>query len=161
MKVTVFNLVEKFHRHVIFETTVDFTHPAHQITGKHPLMEKSFTCNLNIYLIRNPSIYECVCNVGYHGDGYTCELEINCLNQPSLCSENAQCTQTAAGLQCVCHTGFIGNGSVCTKPPTLESGFLLLSQGVATVRIPFDGKRGQPVSMSNVGIENDSVDEPN
>lgn len=114
------------------------------------IIKTSFNFVTNTYITRDTSIYECVCNVGYHGDGYTCELEINCLNQPSLCSENAQCTQTAAGLQCVCHTGFIGNGSVCTKPPRLDSGFLLLSQGVATVRIPFDGKRGQPVSMSNV-----------
>ncbi|KAG4067397.1 hypothetical protein HA402_011951, partial [Bradysia odoriphaga] len=101
---------------------------------------------------RNTSIYECVCDVGYTGDGFTCELEINCQNQPSLCSENAQCVPTSAGLQCVCQVGFIGNGSVCSKPPSLESGFLLLSQGVATVRIPFDGKRGQPVSMSNMAI---------
>lgn len=122
-----------------------------------PVQFYNSTDRRSILLLRNPSIYECVCNVGYHGDGFTCELEINCLNQPSLCSENAQCLQTTAGLQCVCQTGFIGNGSVCSKPPTLESGFLLLSQGVATVRIPFDGKRGQPVSMSNVLINNGSV----
>lgn len=46
--------------------------------------------------------------------------------------------------------GFIGNGSHCEEPVRHESGFLLLSQGVATVKLPFDGKRGTPISMANV-----------
>lgn len=46
--------------------------------------------------------------------------------------------------------GFIGNGSYCAPPPRYDSGFLLLSQGVAAVRIPFDGKRGRPVTMMSV-----------
>lgn len=48
--------------------------------------------------------------------------------------------------------GFIGNGSHCAEPPRYDFGFLLLSQGVATIRVPFNGKRGKPVTMSSVSL---------
>lgn len=95
-------------------------------------------------------MYECVCNTGYYGDGFVCLPEINCLNVPNMCDVNARCVSTTSGLQCICNTGYTGNGTYCTEPPRYESGFLLISQGVATVRVPFDGKRGKPVSMSSV-----------
>lgn len=48
-------------------------------------------------------------------------------------------------------SGFIGNGSVCKEPPKLESGFLIVSQGVAAVKIPLSGnKRGVPVSTASM-----------
>lgn len=46
--------------------------------------------------------------------------------------------------------GFIGNGTYCIEPVRQESAFLLLSQGVAIVKIPADGKRGFPIAMSGV-----------
>lgn len=47
--------------------------------------------------------------------------------------------------------GFTGNGSVCKEPPKLEVGFLIISQGVATVKIPLSGsKRGTPVSTASM-----------
>lgn len=46
--------------------------------------------------------------------------------------------------------GFIGNGSHCEEPIRQGSGFLLLSQGVATVKIPFSGRPGIPISMAGV-----------
>jgi nidogen (entactin) len=49
-------------------------------------------------------------------------------------------------------SGFIGNGSSCSAAPRLESGFLFISQGVATVRIPFDGSRGRPIAMAQMAI---------
>lgn len=57
--------------------------------------------------------------------------------------------------------GFIGNGSYCTEPPKLESGFLIVSQGVATVKVPLNGnKRGAPVStaMMAIGVDKDCVE---
>lgn len=47
-------------------------------------------------------------------------------------------------------TGFIGNGTYCHEPIRQESGFLLLSQGIAAVKIPFDGKGGSPIATSSV-----------
>lgn len=46
--------------------------------------------------------------------------------------------------------GFIGNGSHCEEPIRQGAGFLLLSQGVATVKIPFTGRPGIPISMASV-----------
>lgn len=49
------------------------------------------------------------------------------------------------------YSGFIGNGSICSEPPRHESGFLLLSQGIAVARVPLNGKGpGRPVAMSSV-----------
>lgn len=47
--------------------------------------------------------------------------------------------------------GYTGNGSFCQLPPKLESGFLIVSQGVAAVKIPLEGnKRGTPVSTASM-----------
>lgn len=46
--------------------------------------------------------------------------------------------------------GYIGNGTYCVEPVRQESAFLLLSQGVAIVKIPSDGNRGFPIAMSGV-----------
>jgi len=47
--------------------------------------------------------------------------------------------------------GFIGNGTVCKEPPKLETGFLIVSQGVASVKIPLSGsKRGTIISTANM-----------
>lgn len=42
---------------------------------------------------------------GFHGDGYVCIEEQNCLNNPTLCDMNAQCHSTNSGLVCVCNQG--------------------------------------------------------
>jgi len=45
--------------------------------------------------------------------------------------------------------GFIGNGSICTQPPKHETGFLIVSQGVATVKVSLSAnKRSVPVSTA-------------
>lgn len=48
--------------------------------------------------------------------------------------------------------GFIGNGSICNEAQKIEDGFLLISQGVATVKVPFNGKSGRPISMAQMAI---------
>lgn len=54
---------------------------------------------------RNTSIYECVCDVGYVGDGFVCSLEPNCANNPNLCPLNSRCYQTGHEFQCICDVG--------------------------------------------------------
>uniref|UniRef100_A0A1Q3FIC5 Putative low-density lipoprotein receptor n=1 Tax=Culex tarsalis TaxID=7177 RepID=A0A1Q3FIC5_CULTA len=100
----------------------------------------------------NPSTYECKCNAGFFGDGFVCTPERNCRNIPSLCDPNAKCVSTTSGYQCICNQDYIGNGSVCSTAPRLDSGFLLISQGVANVKVPFSGTRGLPVTMAQMAI---------
>lgn len=106
---------------------------------------------------REPSKHECTCNPGFFGDGFVCTPERNCVNIPSLCDPNAKCISTTTGYQCVCNQGFIGNGSTCNSAPRLDSGFLLISQGVANVRVPISGTRGVPVAMAqmSIGVDKD------
>lgn len=101
---------------------------------------------------RNPEVYNCVCNQGYTGDGFHCTPEVNCQNTPSICDPNAECQFMSNGWQCICGQGFIGNGSYCKYPPKLDAGFLVISQGVAVVKIPLTGARGVPVSASSMAI---------
>lgn len=50
--------------------------------------------------------------------------------------------------------GFVGNGSYCNEPPKLETGFLIVSQGVAAVKFPLSGsRRGVPVSAAMMYIK--------
>ncbi|KAL7032364.1 hypothetical protein ACKWTF_007298 [Chironomus riparius] len=107
------------------------------------------------------SSYQCTCNDGYKGDGFVCVAEYNCNNIPELCDVNAHCTQNFGKYQCVCNQGFIGNGSICTQPPKHETGFLIVSQGVATVKVSLSAnKRSVPVStaMMAIGVDKDCAE---
>lgn len=97
----------------------------------------------------NSSEYECVCDSGYYGDGLVCIPEVNCRNVPSLCHDNGKCVSTNAGYQCVCEIGYIGNGSDCQLPAQVGES-LLLSQGVAIVKVLFERKPSLPISMASV-----------
>uniref|UniRef100_A0A182XKY2 Nidogen n=1 Tax=Anopheles quadriannulatus TaxID=34691 RepID=A0A182XKY2_ANOQN len=109
---------------------------------------------------RDPSSYECMCNQGFFGDGFVCTPERNCANIPSLCDPNARCESTTNGYQCICNDGFIGNGSVCNTAHRLDDGFLLISQGVANIRVPLNGGLGYPVTMAfmSIGLDRDCAE---
>lgn len=110
-------------------------------------------CGLNAQCLpkaEQAEIFECVCNAGFYGDGLICVPEVNCYNIPSLCHANGRCVNTKAGYQCICETGYVGNGSHCEPPVHHDAEFLLLSQGVAIVKVPLNGKPGIPLSMANV-----------
>lgn len=97
--------------------------------------------------------FECQCNPGYYGDGLLCTLQVNCANTPSICDGDATCGSSINGPICTCNSGFRGNGTVCSRLPRYDDGFLLISQGIAVVRVPFDaGIRGQPTTMSQLAI---------
>ncbi|XP_030387552.1 nidogen-1 [Scaptodrosophila lebanonensis] len=108
----------------------------------------------------DPAHYECQCNAGYHGDGYVCIEELNCLNKPTLCDMNAKCHSTNTGLVCVCNQGFYGNGSVCFERQQHESDFLIVSQGVMIVRVPLNGRNVLPISVTSmaIGLDKDCVE---
>ncbi|KAG6798951.1 nidogen-2 [Apis mellifera caucasica] len=82
--------------------------------------------------------FVCVCQQGYYGDGFTCLPQSSCRHDPAICSPDATCV--AAGenqYACVCNEGFIGDGTNCKSRPKHEANFLLVNQGMATLRIPF------------------------
>lgn len=108
----------------------------------------------------DPAMFECVCNSGFYGDGYLCIEEQNCQNTPSMCDPNAICQAVNGGIGCVCKPGYLGNGTNCRERPTHDSGFLLISQGVVIVRVPFNGKQSRPISVASmaIGLDKDCIE---
>lgn len=59
------------------------------------------------------SAAECVCNVGFTGNGTSC-VDINeCLSRTHNCSQYALCENTEGSYQCECFHGFEGDGFTC------------------------------------------------
>ncbi|KAG7213656.1 hypothetical protein KM043_002901 [Ampulex compressa] len=96
--------------------------------------------------------FACMCQPGYYGDGFTCLPQSSCRRDPTLCSPDATCV--AAGdnqFACVCNEGFTGDGTECKARPMHESNFLLVNQGMATLRIPFaptQEQQGSPIYIA-------------
>jgi len=75
---------------------------------------------------------------GYYGDGFTCLPHTSCRHDPNLCSADASCVPAGENqFACVCNEGYTGDGANCKRRPKHESNFLLVNQGMATLRIPF------------------------
>lgn len=104
--------------------------------------------------------YECQCDPNYEGDGFVCTPERNCRNVPEICDRNADCESTTSGWQCICRNGYLGNGTKCNEVVKVEKGFIFFSQGVALVRIPFNGRPGRPVALSQmaIGVDKDCAE---
>lgn len=96
--------------------------------------------------------YGCICADGYYGDGFTCTAKISCRQNPGLCSRDATCTKINDNhYSCVCNFGFIGDGVQCRTKPKHLSNFLLVNQGMATLRIPFFptiANPGMPINLA-------------
>uniref|UniRef100_A0A915PT69 EGF-like domain-containing protein n=1 Tax=Setaria digitata TaxID=48799 RepID=A0A915PT69_9BILA len=61
----------------------------------------------------------CKCTRGYTGNGMECKKrkDLLCLNEPSICDQNAECLPTGA---CYCKQGFEGDGYYCRKGPIYD-----------------------------------------
>ncbi|XP_031842323.2 nidogen isoform X2 [Nomia melanderi] len=95
--------------------------------------------------------FACICQTGYYGDGFTCLPQSSCRREPTLCSPDATCV--AAGdnqFACVCNDGYTGDGANCKPRPKHESNFLLVNQGMATMRIPFTATYDNPGSPIHI-----------
>jgi len=57
---------------------------------------------------------ECVCNVGYTGDGSSCTDADECADGTDDCDELATCANTDGGFTCTCPAGYEGDGTVCS-----------------------------------------------
>ncbi|ETN61938.1 nidogen [Anopheles darlingi] len=64
--------------------------------------------------------YECICNPGYDGNGYTCvEKEVSCLDDQDICDIHASCNYilNLKTSICVCNKGYEGDGRSCQLAP--------------------------------------------
>nr|CAI5831592.1 unnamed protein product [Callosobruchus analis] len=83
--------------------------------------------------------YKCECNEGFFGDGFSCYAQRNCHIDPSMCDPHAVCLSDAnRHFICQCNSGYVGNGTICKEISRHEGNFLLVNQGMATLRIPLD-----------------------
>ncbi|XP_059616809.1 nidogen [Phlebotomus argentipes] len=146
-----------------------FCPPEFEGDGIHTCKSKPPACNVRnncgLYAscvpnYRDSTVYECVCDPGFEGDGFVCRRELNCVIDPRMCHPQATCVASGSGVKCICNQGYIGNGTFCAEVQQHETGFLLISQGVAVVRVPFSATRGRPVSMSQmaIGVDNDCTE---
>ena len=56
--------------------------------------------------------FECSCNDGYSGDGFTCSDSDECASNP--CDANASCANSDGGFTCTCDSGYSGDGFSCS-----------------------------------------------
>ncbi|CAI8054869.1 Fibrillin-1, partial [Geodia barretti] len=74
--------------------------------------EDTDTCDGNATCSDTEGGYECECNIGYSGDGFSCSNINECFNG-SVCDENAECYDTAGSYECTCFSGYTGDGYTC------------------------------------------------
>lgn len=104
-------------------------------------------CGLHAFCKYDPqsTLYQCTCEEGFYGDGFICYKEKNCNVEPTLCHPRATCVASATRRYvCECNFGYTGNGTICKQNPRHEGNFLLLNQGMATFKIPFEPSRSNP-----------------
>ncbi|CAH2313280.1 stabilin-1 isoform X1 [Pelobates cultripes] len=73
-------------------------------------------CHINASCESTDNSTSCVCNVGYEGDGVSCQ-PANFCRKPDRggCSEDAICTNIGPGIvSCQCNPGWIGDGVECS-----------------------------------------------
>ncbi len=70
-------------------------------------------CDENATCDDSGAVIECTCDSGYEGDGLTCELTNECLEDNGGCDRNALCINEPNGRRCVCSDGYSGDGETC------------------------------------------------
>lgn len=83
-----------------------------------------------------------------------------------MCDPNARCIfNDEQKFVCLCIAGYIGNGTTCKERPEVEGDFLLVNQGMVTLKVPTDEAKkvqGKPLQMKNgqisVGLDIDCVE---
>lgn len=128
--------------------------------GVRQCVEDHIGCNVVFNCGRNAACgynqtstnYVCICQPGYYGDGFTCLPQSSCRQDSSLCSSDASCVSAGDNkFACVCNDGFTGDGTNCRPRPRHDANFLLVNQGMATLRIPFvptSDNLGNPIHIA-------------
>jgi len=65
-------------------------------------------CSTYAECINTPGSFTCKCNVGYNGNGKTCE-NINECSSKSACVSNSVCKDLVGSYECTCRDGFLGS----------------------------------------------------
>ncbi|XP_063989907.1 nidogen isoform X2 [Diachasmimorpha longicaudata] len=95
--------------------------------------------------------YACMCLPGFYGDGFICKPQVSCRQNPEYCSRDATCLPvTPTHFACVCKDEFYGDGVECKPKPKHSANFLLVNQGMATLRIPYFPTAVYPGSPINL-----------
>ena len=95
-------------------------------------------CNKNAECINTEGTFNCSCNTGYIGDGFSCTDTDECADNVHDCSYDAQCINTKGSFTCSCDRGI---GSNCTSEWIL----VLITQN------PYGGEIPVPLIMNGKG----------
>lgn len=115
----------------------------------------------------NQDTYYCKCDDGFVGDGYNCQKLKDCQVDPNMCHQFANCiADYNRKFTCRCLQGYSGNGTNCYRAPKQDGNFLLLNQGMATIKISNkqgSNKKGKLIQLRSnqisVGLDVDCLGE--
>ncbi|XP_076314540.1 uncharacterized protein LOC143226890 [Tachypleus tridentatus] len=90
--------------------------------------------------------YRCRCWEGYEGDGFTCHPGTSCREKPDVCDVHAECVYSPDSdrYYCRCASGYTGDGFTCEATPKFEGQYLLFTQGMSLLQMPFNPTRNNP-----------------
>lgn len=78
-------------------------------------------CSVHAQCLNSPDGFNCECNEGYYGNGFTCREIDYCANNPCREKENSQCIVVDFRPKCVCIEGFHEESGVCVETNECES----------------------------------------
>ncbi|XP_028390643.1 uncharacterized protein LOC114515559 [Dendronephthya gigantea] len=96
-------------------------------------LHECYHCDIHSSCIKTNGSFHCFCNIGYTGDGMTCNDVNECEIGRNNCNSNASCKNTDGSFNCLCNTGYFGDGITCEKitmcTKKIDLGFILDSSG--------------------------------
>ncbi|XP_052007696.1 mucin-like protein isoform X2 [Xyrauchen texanus] len=86
-----------------------------------PSIECNPACHLRGLCHASPTGYQCVCDVGFKGDGFSCSDIDEC--EEHVCPrKETLCVNNPGSYACMCKVGYTLNGTECTDVDECESG---------------------------------------
>ncbi|XP_078016684.1 uncharacterized protein LOC117248622 [Epinephelus lanceolatus] len=79
-------------------------------------------CHTHGLCHQSPAGYQCVCDLGYMGDGLTCSDIDECQRENICPQNNTECMNVPGSFSCVCKKGYTLNGTQCVDVNECETG---------------------------------------